>query len=231
MHDRADDTTLRALAFKSELAASRKLARSARLAPDAALRRVMEAAAGSHSLAHLLAERAALQSAAALRKAAREAAKSRAAALRQSRHDGPASAWRGWFDGSAHPNPGRCGIGALLLGPTGQRVEISKPAGYGSSSDAEYNALIALLRAAVQADARGLTVYGDSRVVIDDVGASDAAAAPALAHWRGAARELMAHLDGISLRWVPRHKNGDADALSQHAVRRDAPSITPPHAP
>jgi ribonuclease HI len=59
-----------------------------------------------------------------------------------------ATAWRGWFDGSAHPNPGQIGIGALLCGPDGQRVEISRRAGHGSSSDAEYLALTALLEAA-----------------------------------------------------------------------------------
>jgi ribonuclease HI len=145
-----------------------------------------------------------------------------ALARRKLRHDGPPTAWRAWFDGSAHPNPGACGIGALLTGPAGERIEIARAAGYGNSSEAEYRALIALLEAAVQAGAHGLTIYGDSKVVIDDLNGSDAAAAPSLGQLRQAALALTAQLRGFTLRWIPRHKNSEADALSQQA--RSAPT-------
>jgi ribonuclease HI len=138
-------------------------------------------------------------------------------AVRQARHDGAPTAWRAWFDGSARPNPGRCGIGARLLGPAGQVVELSRPAGWGNSSEAEYLALIAVLEMALAQDARGLTVYGDSRVVLDDVAALDANSAPSLQPYRARAHALLAQLPGTLLRWVPRHKNLDADALSQRA--------------
>jgi ribonuclease HI len=151
----------------------------------------------------------------------------RAAALakRQARHDGRPTAWRAWFDGSAHPNPGDCGIGALLAGPGGERIEISRAAGYGNSSEAEYRALLALLDAAVARGAHGLTIYGDSKVVIDDVNGPDATAAVSLHTYRQAALALIAQLRGVTLRWIPRHKNGEADALSQRARR--APTTTP----
>ncbi|MDQ2821495.1 MAG: ribonuclease HI family protein, partial [Pseudomonadota bacterium] len=142
--------------------------------------------------------------------------------------------WRGWFDGSAHPNPGRCGIGALLLGPAGERREIAQAAGYGNSSEAEYLALIALLETAVAAQAHGLTIYGDSRVVIDDMHVPAAqslrhlhAAAQSLRHLHAAAHALMAQLTDVRLRWIPRHKNGAADALSQRgsAMHHEAPDV------
>lgn len=153
-------------------------------------------------------------------------------AARQARHDGPATPWRAWFDGSAHPNPGRCGIGALLTGPNGERVEISQAAGYGNSSEAEYRALIALLEAALRAQARGLTVYGDSRVVVDDVNGPDRTAARSLEVYRRQARALMEQLGGPALRWLPRHKNQSADALSQRAVAAmPAVSLTSPPDP
>ncbi|MRV76840.1 reverse transcriptase-like protein, partial [Duganella sp. FT92W] len=127
-----------------------------------------------------------------------------------------AGAWRAWFDGSATPNPGAIGIGALLCGPRGERVEISRRAGHGGSSDAEYLALIALLDAARQAGATPLTVYGDSQVVIGDVGAPGPAA-KGMDVYRAQVRDLMAQVGGVTLRWVPRHRNGDADRLSQQA--------------
>jgi ribonuclease HI len=144
----------------------------------------------------------------------------RAAAEKLARQPVPPSpsAWRGWFDGSATPNPGRIGIGALLLGPGGERIEISRRAGEGTSGDAEYLALVALLEAAVEAGARELAVYGDSQVVVQDVLMSGVPGARGLEQYRARAVALMARLDRVALRWLPRHRNGAADALSQRAI-------------
>lgn len=208
---------LESAANRSELAASRKLARQRSLPLGEALHTVLTTSAGAAGLPALLAERAALRAAEAAHAQARRSERAAALALRQSRHDGAASAWRAWFDGSARPNPGRCGIGARLVGPGGEIVELSEAAGYGNSSEAEYLALIAVLEAALARRAFDLTVYGDSRVVIDDVAASAAGSAPSLAHLHARAHALLAQLPGARLRWVPRHKNLDADALSQRA--------------
>jgi ribonuclease HI len=97
-------------------------------------------------------------------------------------------------------------------------VEVSRPAGHGNSSEAEYRALIALLEAAVAHGARDLTIHGDSRVVIDDVNGPDLYAAPALAAYRARVHALLASVPDVRLRWVPRHKNTGADALSQRAL-------------
>jgi ribonuclease HI len=211
-----DFTELCAVAYNGERVASRRLALRTGVAEETALRTTLELAAGAAGLAALLAERRAHKTAAQERASARDQSRKEKDALRATRHDGAATPWRGWFDGSAHPNPGRCGIGALLLGPGGERIELSQAAGYGNSSEAEYLALIAVLEAARDAGARGLTVYGDSQVVINDVASLDAA--PSLSELRATARALLDALDGVVLRWIPRHKNAEADALSQRAV-------------
>jgi ribonuclease HI len=208
---------LEQLAYKNERAAGRRLARTEGLSEAQALRRVLELAAGQAGLAALVAARTALRRAQIDRDAARAFLRTAA----QARHEapcGPPTAWRAWFDGSARPNPGRCGIGAVLEGPLGARVELAQAAGYGNSSEAEYRALIALLRAALDHGADELTVYGDSRVVIDDVNGPDVLAAPALAAYRAQAAALAARLARFELRWVPRHRNQQADALSQRAA-------------
>jgi ribonuclease HI len=216
-HGMNDAFDLERIAYKAERAASRRLARAAGLSADLALRRTLELAAGANGLVALVALRTGMLAAQAARDAARASEKA-AAARRAALHLGPPSAWRGWFDGSAKPNPGRCGIGVRLDGPDGTRVEIAQPAGHGNSSEAEYRALIALLEAAVVHGARDLTIHGDSRVVIDDVNGPDLYAAPALAAYRARVHALLAALPDVRLRWVPRHKNLDADALSQRAV-------------
>jgi len=206
------------LAYKAERSASRKLALRFGLSAEETLRNVMETAAGDAGLAALVAQRGALLAASEARSDARKLEKERALAIRKARHDGPANGWRAWFDGSAHPNPGRCGIGGVIAAPSGMRIELSREAGYGNSSEAEYRALIAVLQAAADAGARDLTVYGDSRVVIDDVNGPLQKAAASLAGLRSEAVALIGQLGNVTLRWIPRHKNPEADALSQRGV-------------
>ncbi|MGV7207377.1 ribonuclease HI family protein [Oxalobacteraceae bacterium A2-2] len=165
--------------------------------------------------------------------AARRAERQRRHNERMARRYEPAlvlpGAWSAWFDGSALPNPGRIGIGALLCGPHGQRIEISRAAGEGSSSVAEYLALIAVLEAALPLGAPQLLVYGDSRVVIDDVNQPGPGGASGLQALRARALELMGKMEAVSLHWLPRHRNAAADALSQRA-RGQAPNQAPSQA-
>jgi ribonuclease HI len=201
--------TLLAAAYKTERAASRRLM-STGLTEREALLRTLTLSAGRQGLVALLGDRAALRDHAQDRADARAALQSRRTPVEH-----VATPWRGWFDGSAHPNPGRCGIGALLLGPAGERIEIARGAGYGNSSEAEYQALIALLAAAVDAGANELTIHGDSRVVIDDMALPAHRAVASLRPLHAAAHDLVARLASVHLRWIPRHKNSAADALSQ----------------
>jgi len=224
---------LQGAASKTELAASRKLALRSNIPLEDALRTTLTTSAGDAGLDHLLDQRAALRAAEAARAlarrtardATREAARVAALALRRLRQEGAPTAWRGWFDGSAKPNPGRCGIGARLLGPNGAAVELSQAAGYGNSSEAEYRALILLLETAVMHGAGPLTVYGDSQVVIDDVNGALADSAAVLRPLRARVHALLAQLPATTLRWIPRHKNGEADALSQRATAALAEEI------
>jgi ribonuclease HI len=221
-HDR-----LATAAFKAERAESRKLAGRTGITETEALRIVLSLRAGTAGLDHLLVLRAAERLRGEHGAEARRA-QSEAALSRRGHDPAAAPAWRAWFDGSARPNPGRCGIGALLEGPGGLRIELSRHAGHGNSSEAEYQALIAVLEAAVEHGAQALTVHGDSQVVIDDVHAPDSASAPVLRAYRARARSLLARLPGATLRWIPRHKNLQADALSQRAV---PPSVLPSVSP
>ena len=216
-------------ATKSELRASLRLASRTGCSPEAALRATLVASAGvgeyPDAHAHADADQVdrTLTSLVAARDALRAADGARATAIARQRAGQP-TPWRGWFDGSAHPNPGACGIGALLRGPAGEHVLISRAAGYGNSSEAEYRALIALLEAALERGVQGgLTVFGDSKVVIDDINGPFAGAVVALLDCRAIALALMAQLPDVSICWIARHKNGEADALSQRAGR-DAPT-------
>lgn len=206
-----------ALAYKQELRDARRLAAGGALSLAQALHATLLLSAGQAGLPGLLAERAGLRATALARERERADQRAHIEQQRRARHDGAPTPWRAWFDGSAHPNPGHCGIGGVLEGPLGARLEIAEAAGYGSSSEAEYAALLAVLAAAVRLHARDLTVYGDSRVVIDDA-SGVARPAPSLSSQRAQAQALLAQLGKVVLRWIPREKNGAADQLSQRAV-------------
>jgi len=207
-----DLSILRAAAFKTELASSRRLMQRAGIDELDALRRILTLSAGLAGLEHLLATRTA-----ARLHAQEQAARRLASAAHGRRAPSTAHAWQAWFDGSARPNPGRCGLGALLLAPDGRRIELAQDGGHGNSSEAEYRALIALLRAALAHGALDIAIHGDSRVVVNDINGPDVASAPALRGYRAEALDLLARLPQASVRWIPRHKNIEADALSQRA--------------
>jgi ribonuclease HI len=220
---------LQQLAYKSERAQAVRLAQHLQLDPASALTQVLTQVAGVAGLAQLLAQRAAVH----LREVQRQQARAATLAQRQATRQAQGVAlseqgWQGWFDGSALPNPGRLGIGALLRGPQGQIIQISQAAGYGNSSEAEYLALTALLEAALQAGVRELHIRGDSQVVVNDVNLPEAAitagqGASALASHRAQVHALMAQLSTVHLRWLPRHRNAAADQLAQQALKSAPP--------
>lgn len=127
--------------------------------------------------------------------------------------------WRAWFDGSALPNPGRLGIGAVLLGPDGERVELSRLAAErGCNNQAEALALCAALELALQNFVTHLVVAGDSDLVIRLVQRTHAAEAVRLAPLLDRARALARRFSLIRFDWIPQHRNLDADRLSRSAL-------------
>ena len=207
-----------ALAFHSERVASRRLANRDSISEQQALEKILCNIAGDDGLAKLLEKRQTQVNINDERLAEKRQKKIQERALKDSQNQMPEGAWLAWFDGSARPNPGRCGIGVVLKGPQGELVEISRDVGHGDSSDAEYCALIVTLEMAVQMRAVPLVVYGDSQVVIDDVRMLNNAASNLMEH-RARAHSLLGQLGSVHFYWIPRHKNAEADKLSQQVSR------------
>jgi ribonuclease HI len=209
---------LLALAFHAERVASRRLAAQESIPEEQALKTVLQNAAGEGGLLQLLEIRQAQANANLERVATKRRIKAEKRTSKSGKNLAPEGTWSAWFDGSARPNPGRCGIGVVIKGPNGEFVEISRDVGHGDSSDAEYAAMIVALEMAVQLGATPLVVYGDSQVVIDDVILS-AKVPTNLTEHRARAHILLKQLGAVRFRWIPRHKNVDADKLSQLASR------------
>jgi ribonuclease HI len=80
-----------------------------------------------------------------------------------------------------------------------------------------------LLEAALAARPPVLAIYGDSQVVIGDVApaAHGGPGAKGLEQHRERVLALLGKLEEsgrVRLHWVPRHRNGEADRLSQQAI-------------
>lgn len=137
--------------------------------------------------------------------------------------------WQAWFDGAALPNPGKIGIGALVLSPAGERLEKSAMTGHhGCNNQAELYALCLALELAHGAGARHLQVQGDSDVAVRYVNGTASTEIAELNALVARAQSWIGRFASVQLRWVPRHRNGEADRLSRQALGLpDKPAVHP----
>lgn len=134
--------------------------------------------------------------------------------------DTPSSAeWQLWFDGSAQPNPGRLGLGAVLVGPGGERRDCSVLApGHGCNNEAELLALAKALELARDAGARHLVLRGDSDFAVRHLRGEAVTQVGRLQALVAMIRGELGGFASVRLEWVPRHRNPDADRLSRAAL-------------
>lgn len=127
--------------------------------------------------------------------------------------------WLAYCDGSAVPNPGRIGLGAVLTEPDGTRHTLSRAAHEnGCNNEAELRALLATLQELKSRGADTLLIHCDNSVVVEQVGNCTAKPIPRLASLFDEARALLNSFDQASLVWIPRHRNTEADALARAAL-------------
>lgn len=137
--------------------------------------------------------------------------------------------WQAWVDGTASPNPGRLGVGLVLVAPDGERRELARPLGRnGCNNSAELLAIVEALTQARHAGAQCLTIHSDSRFAVDCLNGRDDTAVPALASLLAETRQTLAGFTMVEIAWLPRHRNGDADRLARGAVGLPPKPAAPP---
>ena len=128
-------------------------------------------------------------------------------------------AWTIHCDGSAVPNPGRMGLGAVLTAPDGKRHPLSITAdGRGCNNEAELLALMAALREARRHGAEALVVHCDNSVVVQQLMGTATEPFLRLAPLFDEVRAMLRSFPAARLVWIPRHRNREADALARAAV-------------
>ncbi len=142
-----------------------------------------------------------------------------------------ATDWTAWVDGAALPNPGRIGIGLVLVSPAGVRQDHARLAEVrGCNNEAEVRAVAAALELAATAGARRLTIFSDSRFAVDCLNGLDRTATRHLDALLSATKARLPDFDTVRIVWLPGRRNGDADRLARSALGLPPRTEAPPPA-
>ncbi|MFC7204392.1 ribonuclease HI [Haloferax namakaokahaiae] len=123
-----------------------------------------------------------------------------------------------YFDGASRGNPGPAAVGWAIVTSNGIVAEGSRRLGTMTNNQAEYEALIAALTAAVEYGYDEVDVRGDSQLIVKQVRGEWNTNNPELRERRVKAHELLQNFDRWSLEHVPREINDRADSLANEAL-------------
>jgi len=124
-------------------------------------------------------------------------------------------------DGSARPNPGPAGAGAVVCDEAGiVLAEVSEPLGMSTSNVAEYHALLHALQRALDLGATHVNVRADSELMVRQINRAYSVKKPHLKPLHARALALFARFESWTIEQVPREQNARADALARAAIDR-----------
>ena len=122
-----------------------------------------------------------------------------------------------FFDGSSRADG--AGAGVIFVSPQKQILPYSFTLGELCSNNvAEYQALIMGLQTALEIEIQSLEVYGDSKLVIDQLLTNYEVKKEDLVPYFQLATQLLKGFDNVTLIHVPRKENQIADALANLAA-------------
>ncbi len=127
-------------------------------------------------------------------------------------------------DGGSRGNPGPAGYGAVVLDAASGDVlaERSEGIGVATNNVAEYQGLIAGLRAAIELGATVVEVRMDSKLVVEQMSGRWKIKHPAMKPLAMEAAKLVRQLGSVHFGWIPRERNKRADRLANLAMDAQA---------
>ena len=127
--------------------------------------------------------------------------------------------WQIFCDGSAVPNPGYMALGAVITAPDCTQHTLSRATHTrGCNNEAELLALMAALQNAQSRGAQALRIFTDNSILVEQLSTQNAKPIERLAGLFDDARALLGAFGEVSLKWIPRHRNGEADTLARAAL-------------
>jgi ribonuclease HI len=123
------------------------------------------------------------------------------------------------IDGGSRGNPGPAAYAAVIKTPDGSPVaSLSEFLGNTTNNCAEYQALLAALRYAVEHGYRALEVVSDSELLVRQLQGRYKVRSPGLTPLYDAACKLISQLSSFRIRHVMREENQEADRLANEAM-------------
>ncbi len=125
-----------------------------------------------------------------------------------------------YTDGAARNNPGPAGLGVVFLDKNAKVISsFKKYIGEATNNQAEYKALILALQKAKELKTEKITVYMDSKLVVEQVNGNFKIKEPILKKLYWQIRDLILELGGnIEFIHIPRTRNKQADKLANQAI-------------
>jgi ribonuclease H / adenosylcobalamin/alpha-ribazole phosphatase len=123
-------------------------------------------------------------------------------------------------DGGSRGNPGPAGYGAVVRDADTGEVLAERAASIGRATNnvAEYQGLLAGLRAALELEPAAVEVRMDSKLVVEQMSGRWQVKHPDLKPLHGEGRALARALPAVKFGWIPREKNSYADRLANEAM-------------
>jgi ribonuclease HI len=126
-----------------------------------------------------------------------------------------------YADGASWGNPGPAAIGAVIKdGKQEELAKVSRYIGEATNNQAEYQAVIAALKAALKFKATTVTVHLDSELVVKQLGGSYKVRNLFLFPLYKEAAELCKKFDNLSIVHVGHDGNVEAHALAKAALKK-----------
>lgn len=126
-----------------------------------------------------------------------------------------------YCDGASRGNPGPSGAGIVILDKNGEEIfELSRFLDHGTNNEAEYKALIRGLTAAADIGIKGLQIFLDSELVVNQLLGNYKVRNPRLLQLFEEAMSRLRLFDEYAIFHVGRESNQAADRLANEAIDR-----------
>jgi len=132
-------------------------------------------------------------------------------------------------DGGSRGNPGPAGYGAVVRDQHTGEILLERYGSLGVTTNnvAEYNGLIAGLKAALELNATHVDVRMDSKLVVEQMSGRWQIKNPGLRPLAAEAATLVSRFGQVTFDWIPRERNKAADALANRAMDEAAGIVRP----
>jgi ribonuclease HI len=123
-----------------------------------------------------------------------------------------------YTDGASRNNPGEAGAGIFIMRDGRPLERIARYLGITTNNIAEYQAAIIGLEHCVKLGASMVRMHADSELMVKQLNGQYKVKNEGLRPLYQRAKELIAKIGRVEVKYIPREQNKEADALANQAI-------------